>query len=520
VEEVVTEMRRRGFPCDVLSLDPWWMGEGPWCHYEWDEKQFPQPAEMMAWMREQGIRTCLWIHPYVPKSHPLFEEGKAMGVFVKDANGAVCNVMEAFSSDELGLAAVDFTNPSACEWWQAKLEKLLDMGVAVFKTDFGEQAPIDGLYDDGRNGLEMHNLYPLIYNRTAFELTERKFGRGLTWGRSAYAGSQRYPVQWGGDSYSTLNQLACQVRAMLGYGLSGVPFSSHDVGGFDFSPHYFDDCFQVNFNESYDQEVKESYPKDEVVYARWMQVGVFSSHVRAHGKQAREPWTFGAEVERISMKYLKLRYRLLPYIYTQAVHCTQSGVPMARPMVLEFQSDPTTRHVDLQYMFGDSFLVAPVLTRDGQTEFYLPAGIWVDYWSKELISGPQWISQVVPLETIPLWVRGGAIIPMGPEMDYVNQKGMDPLTLEFYGFEDDGSTTIADEDAPDIPVTYQKTGKQVKIQIGKTPGKVELVVFRQKIKAALVKNESLDVQQTAVSSVVMMEGGQETEVILDLEEGA
>lgn len=520
VEEVVTEMRRRGFPCDVLSLDPWWMGEGPWCHYEWDEKQFPQPAEMMAWMREHGIRTCLWIHPYIPKSHPLFEEGKALGVFVKDANGDVCNVMEAFSSDELGLAAVDFTNPAACEWWQTKLEKLLDMGVAVFKTDFGEQAPIDGIYDDGRNGLEMHNLYPLIYNRTAFELTERKFGRGLTWGRSAYAGSQRYPVQWGGDSYSTLNQLACQVRAMLGYGLSGVPFSSHDVGGFDFSPHYFDDCFHVNFNESYDQEVKESYPKDEVVYARWMQVGVFSSHVRAHGKQAREPWTFGAEVERISMQYLKLRYRLLPYIYTQAVYCTQTGVPMARPMVLEFQSDPTTRHVDLQYMFGDSFLVAPVLTRDGQTEVYLPAGIWVDYWIKEPISGPQWISQVVPLETLPLWVRGGAIIPMGPEMDYVNQKGMDPLTLEFYGFEDSGSITIADEDAPDIVVSYQKTARQVIIQIGKTPGKVELVVFRQKIKAAFVKNESLDIQQTAVSSIVVMEGGQETEIILDLEEGA
>jgi alpha-D-xyloside xylohydrolase len=225
-------------------------------------------------------------------------------------------------------------------------------------------------------------------------------------------------------------------------------------------------------------------------------------------------------VEQISMKYLKLRYRLLPYIYSQAVQSTRTGRPMARPMLLEFQDDPTTQHVDLQYMFGDRFLVAPVLTRDGRTKVYLPAGIWVDYWSKEPISGPQWISRVIPLETLPLWVRGGAIIPMGPEMDYVNQKGMDPLTLEFYGFEDSGTITIADEDAPDIVVSYQKTGSKVIIRIGETPGKVELVVYRQKIKAALAQNKSLDVQQTALSSSVMLDGGQGFEVILDLQEGA
>lgn len=517
VEDVVTEMRRRGFPCDVLSLDPWWMGEGPWCHYEWDEKQFPQPAEMMAWMREQGIRTCLWIHPYVPKSHPLFEEGKALGVFVKDANGEVCNVMEAFSSDELGLAAVDFTNPEACTWWQAKLEKLLDMGVAVFKTDFGEQAPIDGLYYDGRNGLEMHNLYPLIYNRTAFELTERKFGRGLTWGRSAYAGSQRYPVQWGGDSYSTLNQLACQVRAMLGYGMSGVPFSSHDVGGFDYSPHFFDDCFHVDFNESYKEEVKDSFPKDEVVYARWMQVGVFSSHVRAHGKQAREPWTFGEEVEQISMKYLKLRYRLLPYIYSQAVQSTRTGIPMARPMVLEFQDDPTTQHVDLQYMFGDRFLVAPVLTRDGRTKVYLPAGTWVDYWSKEVLSGRQWLTIDVPLETLPLWVKAGSIIPMGPEMDYVNQKPMDPLTIEIYLPAGSEKILVEDEECEPVAVSYTRNGSQLLVEISAAPGDVEIVLMGERIQSARMANIALEVTQGASGSRVQLDGRSGTSMVLDLE---
>jgi alpha-D-xyloside xylohydrolase len=520
VEDIITEMRRRGFPCDVLHLDPWWMGEGPWCHYTWDENKFPKPDEMMSWMRDQGVRTCLWIHPYVPKSNPLFEEGKALGVFVKDKNGEVCNVMEAFTSDSEGLAAVDFTNPAACEWWQGKLEKLVDLGTAVFKTDFGEQAPIEGLYHDGRNGLEMHNLYPLLYNRTAFELTKRKFGRGLVWGRSAYAGSQRYPVQWGGDSYSTLNQLACQVRGMLGYGLSGVPFSSHDVGGFDYSPHFFDDCYHIDFNESYKEEVKDSYPKDEVVYARWMQVGVFSSHVRAHGKQAREPWTFGEEVEQISLKYLKLRYRLLPYIYTQAVLSTRTGIPMTRPMLLEFQDDPTTQRIDLQYMFGDSFLVAPVLTRDGRTQVYLPAGNWVDYWTKEIQSGPVWVTMDVPLDTLPLWVRGGEIIPMGPEMDYVEQKTFDPLTIEIYSPEGERKILIEDEDKEPIEVRYHRSGQHLEVWVGKAPGRVELVLIGEKVKAAWQNEKALDLESQPFGIRVSFDGRSGGVVVFELESKA
>jgi alpha-D-xyloside xylohydrolase len=517
VEDVITEMRRRGFPCDVLHLDPWWMGEGPWCNYIWDETGFPKPAEMMAWMREQGVRTSLWIHPYIPKSSDLYKEGEPLGVFAKDENGQVCNVMEAFSGDGAGLAAVDFTNPEACLWWQSKLEKLLDLGAAVFKTDFGEQAPIDAVYSDGRNGLEMHNLYPLIYNRTAFELTKKKFGRGLVWGRSAYAGSQRYPVQWGGDSYSTLNQLACQVRAMLGYGLSGVPFSSHDVGGFDFSPHYFDDTFEVDFNASYDVDAKDKFPKDEVVYARWMQVGVFSSHVRAHGKQAREPWTFGEEVEQISLKYLKLRYRLLPYIYTQAVLSTRTGIPMTRPMLLEFQDDPTTQRIDLQYMFGDSFLVAPVLTRDGRTKVYLPAGIWVDYWTKEIQTGSAWFTIDVALDTLPLWVRGSSIIPMGPEMDYVDQKTLDPLTIEIYSPEGENRILIEDEDKDPIEVSYQRKGQRLEIQVGKAQGKVELVIFGEQVKAAWQNEKSLEVLKHSSGFSVSMDGRSGGIVVFELE---
>jgi alpha-D-xyloside xylohydrolase len=506
VEGVVSEMRRRGFPCDVLSLDPWWMGAGPWSTYEWDETQFPNPAEMMGWMRENGVRTCLWIHPYVPVESPLFAEGQASGYFIKDQNGEVSSVLEAFSGDGEGLAAVDFTNPAACAWWQSKLERLHDMGVAVFKTDFGEQAPLDAVYHDGRSGLEMHNLYPLIYNRTAFELSRRKFGRGLVWGRAAYAGSQRYPVQWGGDSYSTLDQLACQVRAMLGYGLSGVPFSSHDVGGFDFSPHFFDDVFHVDFNESYTEAIQSTYPKDEVVYARWLQVGVFSSHIRAHGKQPREPWTFGETVEKIALKYLNLRYRLLPYIYTQAVNSARTGLPLVRPMVLEFQDDPTTQRLDLQYMFGDSFLVAPVLTRHAELKVYLPHGLWIDYWTKEVIVGSQWVILAAPLDTLPLWVRGGSILPLGPEMDFVDQKPLDPLTIEIYAPQGQASFTIEDEDRPAIEVSYRRTDLHLAVDLGPTTGQVNLLLYGVRLHAAWIDDEPLLIQPIPGGCAVTLDG--------------
>ncbi|MBC7260672.1 MAG: DUF4968 domain-containing protein, partial [Chloroflexi bacterium] len=262
VEAIVHEIRARDFPCDVIHLDPWWMGNGPWSTYEWDTESFPNPEEMIQKLRAQGVRICLWIHPYVPKGTRAYDEVLAKGYYVRNPDGGVSPPMDYFLGTE--LAVLDFTNPQTCAWLESKLQSLLDMGVAAFKTDFGEQAPVDAVYHDGRSGLEMHNLYPLLYNRTVFEVTKRHYGRGLVWGRSAYAGSQRYPVQWGGDSYGSFDQLACQMRGLLSYGMSGVPFCSHDVGGFDYSP------------QAFDQPNPEDYPKDPALYVRWLQFGVFS----------------------------------------------------------------------------------------------------------------------------------------------------------------------------------------------------------------------------------------------------
>jgi alpha-D-xyloside xylohydrolase len=502
VEEVVREMRARGFPCDVLSLDPWWMGDGPWCTYEWDEERFPRPAEMMAELRRQGIRTCLWITPYIPAGTPLYEEGKARGYFIRRPDGSISPVLEAFAGRD--LAAVDFTNPEAVEWFLSHLRRLLDMGAAVFKTDFGEQAPADALYHDGRSGLEMHNLYPLLYNRAVFELTRQYFGRGLTWGRSAYAGSQRYPVQWGGDSYSSLDQMGTQLLGLLSYGMSGVPFCSHDVGGFDYPP------------EAFDHPRQEDYPRDPVVYARWLQFGVFSSHVRAHGKQPREPWQYGPEVEAIAHRYLSLRYRLLPYIYSEAVRSSQAGLPMVRPLVLEHQEDRSTWNIDHEYLFGESFLVAPVTSRDGRLSVYLPAGTWFDYWTKTPVEGGRWMDIQAPLDILPLWVRAGSIIPMGPEMDHVDQKPCDPLTLELYGLADEGEYVIFDEDRPAVAVRYQRRHHQLLVQVEPAPGEVIVVLYGAAVRQASVNGRPAALEPFAQGTQVRFDGRQGAQLLLEL----
>ena len=406
VKNVADGMRSRGIPCDVIHIDPMWMRKGHYCDFEWDEEAFPQPKKWLQELREAGIKICLWEQPFVPINTDMYREGEANGCFVKNLKGQTYIITDF---EIKPVAIVDFTNPKAVAWYQAKHRKLLEQGVSVFKPDMGEALPKDAVLHNGKTGAEMHNLYPLLYNKTVYEACKAYSEyNAVVWGRSGYAGSQRYPLNWSGDPFSTFNEMACVLRSGLCYGLSGVPFWSHDIGGF-----------------------QGGKPSPEL-YVRWAQFGLLSSHSRAHGCQPREPWEYGEEAERIFKKFAELRYRLLPYLWMCAEEASTTGLPVIRAMVLEFQDDPTAACIDLQYMLGPYLLVAPVFNEEGNVQVYLPEGLWTDFWTDETLHGPVWLKRSVPLDTVPIFIRENSIIPMGPTMNYVGEKDWNPITLEVH----------------------------------------------------------------------------------------
>ena len=333
INAFVEGMAQRDIPLHVFHFDCFWMQAFEWCNFAWDTCSFPAPEAMIRRMHERGLKTCVWINPYIGQKSPLFKEGRDKGYLLKRQSGDVWQ----WDLWQPGMALVDFTNPDACAWYQEKLKALLDMGVDSFKTDFGERIPTDCTYFDDSDPVMMHNYYTQLYNQTVFELLVRERGEGeaCVFARSATVGGQQYPVHWGGDSTSTYPSMAESLRAGLSLCLSGFSFWSHDISGFE-----------------------DTAPED--VYVRWAQFGLLSSHSRLHGSTSyRVPWLFGETAVEAVRTFTKLKCRLMPYLYAASVNAHQTGVPVMRAMPMEFPGDLACEELDRQYMLGGSVLVAP-----------------------------------------------------------------------------------------------------------------------------------------------------------------
>jgi len=469
VEQVAEQLRAHRIPCDVIHLDTGWYEQEWVCDLKFSPSRFPNPRAMLSRLREQGFRVCLWQLPNLVIESALFKEAAENGYLAKRPYGKPY-LASGFLS-EAGF--IDYSNPAAVAWIKAKFKELFELGVSVIKADFGEGLPPDARYHS-IPGEAMHNLFPLLYNRAVFEATEEVHGQGqgVIWGRSAWAGSQRYPLHWSGDGIARYEDLACVVRAALGFGLSGFPFYSHDVGGFSGLP-------------------------SPDLYARWIQLGAFSSHVRCHGQPPREPWEYGEQTEAIFRHYMELRYRLMPYIVSEAIECGRASLPMLRALVLEYQNDPNTFAIEDQYLFGRNLLVAPILDESGQRRVYLPVGEWVDYWQKTTLRGPCWLEVNAPLEVLPLYVRAGAILPYAPLMQYVGEKPCDPLTVEIYAPGAEGSYTVQDGEGDEIHIHYQRMGNRLAVQIDNAVGQIELMLFGARVAQATLDGIEFPVEQVA-----------------------
>jgi alpha-D-xyloside xylohydrolase len=388
LESITDRLRAESIPCDVVHLDPFWMRERQSTDLVWDTDQFPAPAEMIDRLHERGFHLSLWEHPHVPVGTDAFREAAREGYFVEDGTGKPY-VMDRTCQGDYRGAIVDFTDPDAVAWWQAKHRRLLEMGVDTFKTDYGEYVPEDAVFANGRSGTAEHNLYPYRYNEAVYRAVEDYRGPEdtLLWSRAAWTGSQRYPVHWGGDPQTSFVGMAAALKGGLSASLSGFGYWSHDIGGF------------------------RGEPSTEV-YVRWAQFGLLSSHARCHGTTPREPWAFGEEALDVFRRYARLRYRLLPYLYSVADETARTGLPTVRPLVFAYQDDPSVADLDDQFLLGPNLLVAPVFAGDTVRSVYLPEGEWVDWWTDERYRGGRRVEVAAPLDRLPLFVRAGGVVPM------------------------------------------------------------------------------------------------------------
>jgi alpha-D-xyloside xylohydrolase len=414
----VDGMAERGIPLSVFHFDCFWMRAFHWSDFTWDPATFPDPRGLLAKLHERGLKVCVWINPYIAQRSHLFAEGAALGHLVRTPSGDVWQTDQW----QAGMGLVDFTSPEAAAWFSDKLRALLDDGVDCFKTDFGERIPTDVVWHDGTDPQLMHNWYATLYNRSVHDLlvSERGEGEAVLFARSASLGGQQYPVHWGGDCESTFGAMAESLRGGLSLASSGFGFWSHDIGGFEGTP-------------------------DPAVFKRWVAFGLLSSHSRLHGSSSyRVPWAFDEEAVEITRGFTRLKLSLMPYLGTAGSLAHRTGLPVMRPLVVDFAHDRSAVLVDNQYLLGDALMVAPVFSADGLTEFYLPRSAtgraageeggdrWTNWWDGSTRESGQWYREAHGFASLPLYVRPGSVVPVGSRDDRPDYDWTDNVVLRVF----------------------------------------------------------------------------------------
>lgn len=417
VMALAKRFRELGIPCDCIHLDIDYMEK--YKVFTWSKERFPDAENMFKVLSEMGFKAVTIIDPGVKieKDYSVYEEGIQEGFFIRDSKG------EVYENEVWPGPSVfpDFTDEKVRDWWGEKQKLMIEKGVRGIWNDMNEPASFQGplpddvqFQDEGRGAdhKKMHNVYGHLMAKATYQgIRKHTDKRPYIITRACYSGSQKYATVWTGDNHSIWAHLQMAVPQLCNLGLSGIAFAGTDVGGFG------SDCTPE-------------------LLCRWMQVGCFSPFFRNHsamGTGRQEPWAFDQRTLDICRKYIKLRYRLLPYLYDLYRECEHSGMPVMRPLVLEYEQDENVKEINDQFLFGSNILVAPVVNQGQKARsVYLPEGEWMDYWTKETIQGGRYILKEAPIEVCPVFVKAGSILPNYPEINYVGEKVIDELTLELY----------------------------------------------------------------------------------------
>ncbi len=432
VMRIAQTLREKKIPADGITLDIHYM-DG-YRVFSWDKQAFPDPKAMTARLAKLGFKTTVIVDPgiKIDAGYATYTRGLQQDVFLRYADGT-------HYSGEVWPGWVvfpDFTRAATRSWWQAEVASYAKQGVAGIWNDmneistWGQKMPNNILFDyDGQ--LTTHkqgrNVYALEMARSSHEGMKQASGeRPFILSRSGYAGLQRYAAIWTGDNTADEEHMLLGVRLLNSLGLSGMPFTGMDIGGFTGTP-------------------------TAGLYARWMQIGAFTPYFRNHAasdSRSSEPWTYGEDVLNISRNYINLRYRLLPYLYSSFHQAASSGLPVMRSLAIDYTHDAQvySRHYQNQYMFGDAFLIAPFTSNKEFGRLYLPEGEWYDLYSDKREPGKQTKTLELRLDRLPVYVKAGSIIPMQSQVQSTAEQPEDSLFIHVYNGTQSSSTSYYEDD--------------------------------------------------------------------------